>query len=81
MPADAFGASEADYRRHWDGLRPHLDGLYTSFETDERPERLRDAYPPETLARLRRLKARYDPDEVFDRNFPITPAPRAEAVA
>lgn len=57
----------------WAGLRPHLDGLYLSFDTDRRPERLHDAFPGETLARLRRLKARYDPDQVFDQNFPIPP--------
>jgi len=67
----AFGASRYDFLRHWDGLRPHLDGLYVSFETDSRPERLRDAFPGDTLARLRRLKAQYDPENVFDQNFPI----------
>jgi len=69
-----FGASEDDFLGHWDGLRPHLDGLYISFEADRRPERLHDAFPGETLTRLRRLKAQYDPDEVFDQNFPIAPA-------
>jgi hypothetical protein len=60
--------------------RPHLDGLYLSFETDTRPERLHDAFPDETLARLRPLKARYDPDNVFNQNFPIDSA-RPNAVA
>jgi FAD/FMN-containing dehydrogenase len=50
-----------------------MNGLYLSFDTDTRPERLHDAFPPATLARLRRLKARYDPDNVFNRNFPIPP--------
>jgi len=36
-----------------------------SFETDPRPERLHDAFPPRTLQRLRELKRRYDPDGVF----------------
>jgi Luciferase-like monooxygenase/FAD binding domain/Berberine and berberine like len=71
-----LGAPEAEFRRHWDELRPHLDGLYLSFETDQRPERLRDAFPGGTLARLRELKARYDPDNVFNQNFPIPPGPR-----
>ena len=72
-----FGADEDDFRRHWDDLRPHLDGLYTSFETDPRPQRLHDAFPGETLDRLRRLKTRYDPEDVFDQNFPIPPAERS----
>jgi FAD/FMN-containing dehydrogenase/alkanesulfonate monooxygenase SsuD/methylene tetrahydromethanopterin reductase-like flavin-dependent oxidoreductase (luciferase family) len=69
-----LGAGEAAFHRHWDELRPHLDGLYISFETDERPQRLHDAFPGEALTRLRRLKAQYDPDNVFNQNFPIEPA-------
>jgi FAD/FMN-containing dehydrogenase len=38
-----------------------------------RPERLGDAFPPRTLARLRELKRRYDPTNVFRDNFNITP--------
>jgi hypothetical protein len=75
----SVGGHESDFHGHWDELRPHLDGLYLSFETDRRDERLHDAFPGETLTRLRELKARYDPDGVFDQNFPITPA-RAHAV-
>ena len=75
-----LGASERDFHRHWDGLRPHLDGLYLSFETDARPERLADAFPGDTLTRLRRLKARYDPENVFSQNFPIPPSPGADRV-
>jgi hypothetical protein len=71
-----LGAAPEDFLGHWDELRAHLDGLYLSFETDPRPERLADAFPGETLTKLRELKARYDPDDVFDANFPIPPAAR-----
>ncbi|MBF0687383.1 MAG: LLM class flavin-dependent oxidoreductase [Cellulomonas sp.] len=58
----------------WDRLaHPHMDGLYLSFETDPRPERLLEAFPQPTLDRLRALKRTYDPDHVFDQNFPIDP--------
>jgi hypothetical protein len=73
-----LGASEEEFLGHWDDLHPYLDGLYLGFETDRRPERLHDAFPGETRTRLRRLKAQYDPDNVFDQNFPIPPAPREE---
>jgi FAD/FMN-containing dehydrogenase len=69
-----LGSPEDDFLRHWDDLRPHLDGLYLSFETDERSERLHDAFPGDTLTKLRQLKAQYDPDNVFNQNFPIAPA-------
>jgi len=76
-----LGAREDDFLGHWDDLRPHLDGLYLSFETDERPQRLQDAFPDETLAKLRRLKAAYDPEGVFDQNFAIPAAERAASQA
>ena len=77
---NAVGVDEERLNRRWDELRPHLDGLYISFDSDERPERLHDAFPGETLVRLRELKARYDPDNVFDQNFPIAPARGGDAV-
>ncbi|MEV8611442.1 LLM class flavin-dependent oxidoreductase [Amycolatopsis sp. NPDC051373] len=58
--------------RRWDGFRPYLDGMYLSFETDTRPERLLDAFPEPVLTKLRALKAEWDPDGVFNRNFPIS---------
>jgi hypothetical protein len=62
----------------WAELYPHLDGMYLSFESDTDPERLLDAWPEPTLSRLRAVKATYDPDNVFNRNFPIPPADRAD---
>jgi FAD/FMN-containing dehydrogenase len=55
-------------------MQPHFEGLYLSFESDLQPARLRDAFPPQTLERLRALKLRYDPDNVFRDNFNIVPA-------
>jgi hypothetical protein len=68
----SVGSRQPVFHAHWDELRPHLDGLYLSFETDSRPERLHDAFPGETLTRLRDLKQKYDPDNVFNQNFPIS---------
>ena len=56
----------------WDeAIAPHTDGMYLSFNTDPRPERLAEAFPGATLERLKTLKALYDPDNVFDQNMPI----------
>lgn len=67
----AFGPDRERVNEAWDGLAHHFQGLYISFETDQRPERLNDAFPGETLDRLRILKRRYDPDNVFNDNFNV----------
>lgn len=69
----AFGASRGRLNAAWDEMHEHFDGLYLSFETDLRPERLDDAFPAQTLERLRELKSRYDPDNVFRDNFNVAP--------
>ncbi|MCK2220980.1 LLM class flavin-dependent oxidoreductase [Actinomadura sp. ATCC 31491] len=69
----AFGSARARLDPLWDAMRPHFSGLYLNFETDTRPERLLDAFPEPTLSRLRALKRRYDPGNVFRDNFPLTP--------
>jgi alkanesulfonate monooxygenase SsuD/methylene tetrahydromethanopterin reductase-like flavin-dependent oxidoreductase (luciferase family)/FAD/FMN-containing dehydrogenase len=67
----ALGSRHERLDAVWDELIDHFRGLYLSFETDLRPERLMDAFPPATLERLRALKRRYDPDRVFRDNFAI----------
>lgn len=70
----AFGARRDRLDTLWEDLYPHFEGLYLSFESDPRPARLLDAFPPGTLARLRELKGTYDPQNTFRDNFNITPA-------
>ncbi len=70
----ALGTNRARLAAAWDDLYQHLAGVYLSCETDQRPERLDDAFPPATLARLRKLKRRYDPENVFRDNFNVSPA-------
>jgi hypothetical protein len=67
----AFGSRRERLDELWDELLEHFDGLYLSFETDLRPERLADAFPPATLARLRTLKQQLDPEHVFRDNFAV----------
>ena len=50
------------------------DAAYVSFLGDEGPERIRAAYPGGTWDRLRTIKARYDPTNLFHLNQNIPPA-------
>jgi FAD/FMN-containing dehydrogenase len=67
----AFGRSRRRLDERWDAMGSLFRGLYPSFETDPRPERVLDAYPPRTLARLQAVKRRYDPEHVFADNFDV----------
>jgi FAD/FMN-containing dehydrogenase len=46
---------------------------YVGFLADEGPDRVRAAYPGDTWDRLRRVKAKYDPDNLFHINQNIRP--------
>jgi hypothetical protein len=70
----AFGANDKWLNAAWNPLRRHFDGLYLSFETDSGPDRLLDAFPAPVLERLRELKHRHDPHNMFHDNFTIEPA-------
>ena len=69
----ALGSNAQRLNAQWDAMGEHFDGLYLSFETDLRPERITEAFPPATLARLRALKSQLDPDTVFRDNFSVAP--------
>ena len=70
MSGDAASLNEG-----WDALEEHVMGVYLSFEADARGDRVERAFPPATLARLRALKARVDPDVLFRDNFTVAPEP------
>jgi len=50
-------------------------GAYVGFFGPGDADRIGEAYPPQVLQRLRRIKARYDPHNLFRGNDNITPAP------
>jgi FAD/FMN-containing dehydrogenase len=52
-------------------LRPHHIGYYPNFV--EEPADASEFFDPETWARLRRIKALYDPEDVFRGNHHIPP--------
>lgn len=76
----ALGSSRAQIDAQWDALvHPLMTGTYLSFDSDPRPDRLADAFPPATLERLRAIKATVDPMGLFRDNFPVSPTASLEA--
>jgi FAD/FMN-containing dehydrogenase len=72
------GPEDVDARTAWvleltEALR---DGsaAYVNFVGDEGADRVRDAYPDATYARLAETKRRYDPENLFHRNQNVEPA-------
>jgi FAD binding domain/Berberine and berberine like len=55
-------------------LRQDDAGAYVNFLADQGPEAIRTAYPGATWDRLRRIKAEYDPDNLFRLNQNVPPA-------
>lgn len=58
----------------WTKVRHHQSGVYCNFVANEGNERVREAYPGATYAKLALVKAKYDPENVFSFNQNIKPA-------
>ncbi len=72
------GAGDRPVKQAWvDDVCARLDhgvpGVYVNFLGREGDERIRDAYPGGTWDRLRRVKAAYDPANLFHLNQNIPP--------
>ncbi len=72
------GAGDKPRRDAWcadfaDALRQGDDGAYVNFLGDDGAARIRAAYPGATWERLRRIKGRYDPTNLFRLNQNIPP--------
>jgi len=66
--------AERDWARgYWSALAPNHSGVYVNFLMDQGEELIRQAYGPDKYDRLKALKRRYDPDNVFRLNQNITP--------
>jgi hypothetical protein len=61
-------------RRFASAMEPHASGVYVNALSDEGTAGVAKAYRDATLGRLRTLKDRYDPHNVFHLNHNIAPS-------
>lgn len=66
------GADSPRFSAAWHPVHALMTGMYLSFESGRDPGRILEAFPPETLTRLRSIKTKWDPDGVFNQNFDVT---------
>ncbi len=59
----------------WRPLKSFATGAYINFLSDAGEPSVATAYPTATYSRLASVKAQYDPDNVFNQNHNIKPAP------
>ena len=75
----AMGANQAALNAAWDRSAPPLHGLYLSFDTDLRPERLPTPGRRPRLARLRALKRALRPGQPLPGQLQHRPDPDLDA--
>ena len=71
--ADGFDQEREWVRSFWSALEPHHTSVYVNFLMEEGEERVREAYGAEKYDRLKALKRKYDPDNLFRLNQNIPP--------
>jgi hypothetical protein len=71
--AAGFEAERQWARDFWTALEPYHTSVYVNFLMEEGEERVRQAYGSEKFDRLKRLKRKYDPTNLFRMNQNIRP--------
>ena len=74
--SEGYEAERGWVRSCWDALRPAASntGGYVNFMSEVEEDRVRTAYGPAKFDRLARIKAKFDPENVFHLNANIKPS-------
>ncbi len=71
--AEGFEAERQWARDYWSALAPYHTSVYVNFLMEEGEERIKQAYGAGKYDRLKALKRRYDPTNLFRLNQNIRP--------
>ena len=72
-PEDDAAPHQAWTAALWEKVRHEGRGVYVNFLEEEGEQRVQEAYPPATYARLAAIKRRYDPTNLFRFNQNVPP--------
>jgi FAD/FMN-containing dehydrogenase len=70
---EGFAEEREWVRDFWGSLGPYHQNVYVNFLMEEGEERVREAYGPARYDRLKALKRKWDPDNLFHLNQNIRP--------
>jgi FAD/FMN-containing dehydrogenase len=73
LPLDAPEGQIEAAHAVWRTIGDHGIGSYAGFLGSATAEDLAALWPPETMERLRQVKRTWDPENIFRRNFNVTP--------
>jgi FAD/FMN-containing dehydrogenase len=73
MTGEGFEQEREWARGLWAALQPHHQNVYVNFLMEEGEDRIREAYGETKYERLKALKRKYDPKNVFRLNQNIPP--------
>jgi hypothetical protein len=74
LPPDASESVISNATIPWKKIRPLTTGAYANFLSNVSDEEIQAIYPERIYKRLADIKSKYDPMNVFNRNYNIKPA-------